>query len=226
MPPGDQIAAEDVQRALNISAHVVYEQLAQDYDRHLLEDCSYRAHEKVASLVLEHTGSDARILDLGAGTGLIGKAFLDAGSSSRLVGVDLVRAMLARNQCAAYSQLVVADATRHMPFRPESFDAAVAAGLVEHVVDPGLFLERFLRAVKPGGVAVFTYVPNHRGQTEVFDQNAGLLSHDRGRIASAIRRLPGEVVAQSKFDAYQNGEEVVQHEVVAVVCTQHDSNAG
>lgn len=45
---------------------------------------------------------------------------------------------------------VVADVF-HLPFKNNVFDAIVASEVLEHVVDPALFIERLLEKLKPGG---------------------------------------------------------------------------
>lgn len=213
-----QALAENVQTALNDSAHMIYGGLADDYDRHLLQDCDYNAPDVVAQQVEEHTSGPVQVLDAGAGTGLVGHALVRAGVEANLVGVDLVDSMLDQNNCDAYSHRIVADAARQMPIRHGVFDVAVAAGLLEHVLDPVVFLEDFLRTVRPDGVAVFTYVPNQRGATGVFDRNSSLLSHDPSQIAEAVHRISGEVIDRSRFNAYRNGADWIENEIVTIAC--------
>lgn len=213
-----QARAKNVQSALNDSSQIIYDGLADDYDRHLLQDCDYNAPAVVAHQVDEHTAGPIHVLDAGAGTGLVGRALVHAGVEADLVGIDLVDSMLDQNNCDAYSHCIVADAARQMPIRPGAFDVAVAAGLMEHVVDPVVFLEDFLRTVRPEGVAVFTYIPNQRGATGVFNRNSGLLSHDPHQIAEAVNRISGDVIDRTRFNAYRNGENWVENEVVTIAC--------
>ena len=69
-----------------------------------------------------------QVLDLGAGTGVAGRAALAAGAR-RVVGVDLSEGMLRRGQGGAP---VVADAVA-LPFRDRSFDLVVAAFCLNHL---------------------------------------------------------------------------------------------
>ena len=70
-----------------------------------------------------------RVLDLGAGTGVAGRAAL-AGGASQVVAADLAPAMLRRSGPALHP--VAADAAA-LPFRDGSFDVVVAAFCLNHM---------------------------------------------------------------------------------------------
>lgn len=89
----------------------------------------------------------ARVLDLGAGTGLAGRSALARGAGS-VVATDRAAAMLRTGspRCA-----VQADAYA-LPFAPASFDLVVAAFVINHLDDPARGL-RECRRVAPALVA-------------------------------------------------------------------------
>jgi SAM-dependent methyltransferase len=74
----------------------------------------------------------ARVLDLGAGTGVASRASL-AGGAAVVVAVDIAVGMLRR--CGPAIRPVVADAGA-LPFTSHSFDLVVAAFSLGHVADP------------------------------------------------------------------------------------------
>jgi ubiquinone/menaquinone biosynthesis C-methylase UbiE len=94
-----------------------------------------------------------RILDLGAGTGVAGRALLAAGAD-RVVAADLAVAMLRRAGPAQH--LVAADATA-LPFRDQAFDLVVAAFCLNHLSRPGIALREARRVGR--GLAASTFVP-------------------------------------------------------------------
>ncbi|HTZ23620.1 MAG TPA: class I SAM-dependent methyltransferase [Streptosporangiaceae bacterium] len=75
----------------------------------------------------------ARVLDLGAGTGVAGRAALAAGAR-HVVAADVAAPML--RWCAPPLRPVAAGATA-LPFRSGSFDLVVAAFVVSHLVNLG-----------------------------------------------------------------------------------------
>jgi ubiquinone/menaquinone biosynthesis C-methylase UbiE len=83
--------------------------------------------ESIRATVLDAVGSDARLLDLGAGSGRIGRAFVGAGDD--YVGADLSLGMLRQfarrsDTSGRVARLVQADGER-LPFGDAAFDAVL-----------------------------------------------------------------------------------------------------
>jgi ubiquinone/menaquinone biosynthesis C-methylase UbiE len=89
----------------------------------------------------------ARVLDLGAGTGVASEAVARTGA--RVVAADVAYGML-RHDSGSRPPAVCADAAR-LPFRTESFDHVVAAFVLNHVPDLVATLKEVARVVRPGG---------------------------------------------------------------------------
>lgn len=81
------------------------------------------------------------VLDVGAGTGVVGRAALRR-SAQRVVATDVSAPMLGRGPAEAGP--VVAEATR-LPFADGAFDLAAAACVLGHLVDPGAALREMDR---------------------------------------------------------------------------------
>ena len=94
-----------------------------------------------------------RVLDLGAGTGVVGRAALAAGAA-RVVAADLAVAMLLRGGPVQHP--VAADATA-LPFRDQAFDLVVAAFCLNHLSGPGAALREARRVGR--GLAASTFAP-------------------------------------------------------------------
>ena len=76
-----------------------YDQWSKDYETDLSQDFVYLAPQRTAEVFANHVPKDARILDAGAGTGLVGVHLADMGYS-QMVAMDLSQGMLdeARNK--------------------------------------------------------------------------------------------------------------------------------
>lgn len=83
----------------------------------------------------------ARVLDLGAGTGVASRAALATGAA-RVVGVDVAERMLRRGRAAFVP--VLADAAA-LPFGAGTFDLVVAACCLGHLADPARALRESRR---------------------------------------------------------------------------------
>jgi predicted TPR repeat methyltransferase len=111
--------------------------LAQQFERHLVEDLQYQVPEALAKLVrpeleaARNAATPACVIDLGCGTGLVGMAL--AGTGAGIVGVDLSPRMLeiaARR--GAYAKLEQGDLVEVL--------ARTAAGSVHAVLAADVFI--------------------------------------------------------------------------------------
>jgi demethylmenaquinone methyltransferase/2-methoxy-6-polyprenyl-1,4-benzoquinol methylase len=101
---------------------------------------------------------EARVLDVGAGTGDLAKALVDE-RRCRVAGVDPVAAMVeaARLKLRGYpgAQFQIARA-EDLPFAAASFDGVASAFVIRNLHHEGVLdasLREFHRVLKPGGVA-------------------------------------------------------------------------
>ena len=215
-------------------AYAMEDRLAPHYERHIVEDCHYRTPDVVADALVglpqslgsvsrprlrRSLGSVHRLwLDLGAGTGLVGKAVVRKGLAVELFAIDLSEAMLALIDCPTYVDRRCSDAGASLPFPDAAFDGVLAAGLLEHVTDPGAVFRNAARVMKPGGAFVFSFPPNRAGRTELYDADEGLVSHDPVAIRACLGSLGLEVRREWDFPAYLSGSKgwVVHHLVVGI----------
>ena len=92
------------------------------------------------------------VLDIGAGTGVAGRAALAAGAK-RVVSVDLARNMLRR--CGADLHPLAADAAS-LPFRDGSFDLVLAAFSLSHLPDLAAGLTEIRRTGRALAASAFS----------------------------------------------------------------------
>jgi 2-polyprenyl-3-methyl-5-hydroxy-6-metoxy-1,4-benzoquinol methylase len=115
------------------------------------------AASPLARMLDEAIPEDARVLDLGCGTGQM-TLFL-ARDQRLLVGADLTRASLALARQAVRSfgvqgTLFVETDLRHPGLRPAAFDVVLCLGVLHHTPDPRAAFAAVARLVRPGGVLV------------------------------------------------------------------------
>ena len=93
-------------------------------------------------------------LDVGAGPGSVTTSLAHAaGPEGLALGIDISEPMLARAARAAAGPQVGflrADAQK-LPFRDESFDAAISLAVLQLIPDPAAALGEIARVLKPGG---------------------------------------------------------------------------
>ena len=137
-----------------VSAH--YDAWAREYERDLMA-AGYRYPPVGAALIVRHTSPDAVILDGGCGTGLMGEALAAVGYR-RLIGLDLSDGMLAvAAEKGCYERLIKGALGETIDgVEAESLDACVSFGTLTPGHAPPESLNGMLKAVKPGGVLIFS----------------------------------------------------------------------
>jgi SAM-dependent methyltransferase len=111
----------------------------------------------------------ARVLDLGAGTGVAGRAAIAAGAR-QVVAVDIAEDMLRSGLGATAGVVlpVVADAT-HLPFTAQAFDIVCAAFCLGHLPDPVAALKEARRVGRSIVASAFAAGWTHPAKAAVDD---------------------------------------------------------
>ena len=94
----------------------------------------------------------AQVLDIGAGTGRIGRAFVEAGDS--YTGVDTSLAMLQEFSCQSPNCTLLQADGRSLPFADDSFDVVLLMQVLSGAEDWRGVLVEACRVLRPGGCIV------------------------------------------------------------------------
>ncbi len=133
-----------------------YDQWAQSYDDDLAS-WSYQAPAVVADTVATRHPAAASVLDVGCGTGLVGRALRARGFAGRLLGLDISEQSLAKaREGGDYDSLEPADLQQRLALEDESVDAVVCVGVMTYLPEVEAAWREFARVARPGGVVVVT----------------------------------------------------------------------
>ena len=135
----------------------LYKKWAQTYDKDFAFSSDYLSPQKISNFFIKHSkDTDTPILDVGAGTGLVGE-FLNIKGKKEIIGIDISSEMLHQAKLKeCYSSLIEADITKKIPLKENSLGAVVSAGTFTHGhVGPDSF-DELLRITKPGGLFVIS----------------------------------------------------------------------
>ncbi|MDA0768715.1 MAG: class I SAM-dependent methyltransferase [Chloroflexi bacterium] len=137
-----------------------YDHWAKTYDEDLNRDFGWYGPIRAVESMGKYVSKDARILDAGAGTGLVGKLLADAGYTN-LVAMDLSQGMLdeARNK-GVYQEFHQMTMGETLDFPTNSFDAVVTVGVLTVGHAPVKSLDELVRVTRPGGYIVYTLRPD------------------------------------------------------------------
>jgi predicted TPR repeat methyltransferase len=133
-----------------------YDEWAQSYDDDLTS-WSYQAPAVVADAVVTRHPAAGSVLDVGCGTGLVGRALRARGFAGELIGLDISEASLGiARQHGGYDLLEQADLQRPLPIEDDSVDAVVSVGVMTYLPDVEAVWREFARVARPEGIVVAT----------------------------------------------------------------------
>ncbi|HKH96310.1 MAG TPA: methyltransferase domain-containing protein [Beijerinckiaceae bacterium] len=140
----------------------LFDDYAPRFDRHLVRSLDYRGPELIHAAVhraatdLVRPARFARMLDLGCGTGLVGRAFAD--HADLIEGIDLSPGMLARaRKTRAYAALHEGElVTALRRFPDDAFDLVTAADVLVYISALEPVFGEVRRVVAPRGLFAFT----------------------------------------------------------------------
>jgi 2-polyprenyl-3-methyl-5-hydroxy-6-metoxy-1,4-benzoquinol methylase len=125
------------------------------YDALSSEDELYDIPQR-KEYVLAQIGRGKRVLDVGCLGGKLSREIMEAGNRVWGVEINPVAAEAARRRGIAVE---VADVEKGLPFGDGSFDVVHAGEVIEHLYDTKAFLSECRRALREGGILLFT-APN------------------------------------------------------------------
>ena len=133
-----------------------YDQWAAEYDKDLAEEFEWNAPQTAADLFSKHVPTGAKILDAGAGTGLVGECLAQSGYRD-LYAMDLSLGMLeeARRK-DLYKEFRQMTLGEELGYDTDSFDAIISVGVFTTGHAPTHAFDELARITKPGGFIVFS----------------------------------------------------------------------
>lgn len=180
-----------------------YDQWASEYDKNLEEDFAWNAPQTAARLFAELVPSTARVLDAGAGTGLVGQALAGLGFRD-IVAMDLSQGMLdearTKNVYGSFHQMALGET---LDFATDAFDAAISVGVFTLGHAPASSFDELARITKPGGHIAFSL------RTDVY-QDGGFKEKQAAMESAGAWKLSQ---VTDPFQPLPKGEPEVLHQI-------------
>jgi predicted TPR repeat methyltransferase len=129
----------------------LYDAWAADYDRQIGEEMGYSGPAEATAALSRVVPETAAVLDVGAGTGLVG-VVLHARGYRNLTAADVSASMLrvAERKCV-YRALHVVDLDRGLPWGPAAFEALIGVGVYTSGHASARSIAELARVCRPGG---------------------------------------------------------------------------
>jgi SAM-dependent methyltransferase len=180
-----------------------YNQWAKDYDTDLDEGFGWLGPQRAVEFFARHVPKVARILDAGAGTGLVGE-LLTRRSYNNLVAMDLSSGMLEearkKNAYREFHQMVMGEP---LNFATDSFGAVISVGVLTVGHAPASSFDELIRITKPGGYIVFSLRPDVYRDSGFKEKQDALESERKWKL----------VEVSEEFQPLPKGEPDVYHQV-------------
>ncbi|MGB3236974.1 MAG: class I SAM-dependent methyltransferase [Geitlerinemataceae cyanobacterium] len=150
-----------------------YDEWAKEYEQDLLPD-NYTGPEPAVEVLVKYVPKDAKILDAGAGTGLVGQILHQHGYR-QIEAMDMSAGMLEEAQKKnVYKTLSQGILGEPLDFPSDSFDAIISVGTFTLGHAPSSGFDELIRITKPGGYIVFTIRPDYYETSDFKDKLSAL----------------------------------------------------
>lgn len=150
-----------------------YDQWAQDYDHDLEEVFGSVGPQRTVDIFVKYVSTDAKILDVGAGTGLVGELLYQQGYH-HLDALDISLKMMEEARKKEVYTLFYQDTLgQPLALETNSYQAVIAKGVFAPGHAPSSAFDELIRITKPGGIIVFTLRADYYESSEFSEkQNA------------------------------------------------------
>jgi len=180
-----------------------YDQWAKDYDADLDGGFGWLGPQRAVEFFARHVPKAARILDAGAGTGLVGELLTRQGYNN-LAAMDLSSGMLGeargKNVYREFHQMVMGEP---LNYATDSFDAVISVGVLTVGHAPASSFDELIRITKPGGYIVFSLRPDVYRDSGFKEKQDTLESEGKWKL----------VEVSEEFQPLPKGEPDVYHQV-------------
>ena len=184
-----------------------YDKWASEYDKDLAEQFQWNSPRTAVDLLAKHVPTEAKILDAGAGTGLVGECLAQLGYRD-LYAMDLSLGMLeeARRK-DLYKDFYQMTLGEELGFETNSFDSVISVGVFTTGHAPANAFDELARVTKPDGIIVFSLRVDLYEEGGFKEYQAGLEEAGRWNLAELsepFQPLPkGEPEVIHRIWAYQ-----------------------
>lgn len=138
------------------AAKALYRDWAATYDQGFADALGYAAPRKIAEIYLSEAQDQTEILDIGAGTGLLGESL----RGHVIDGLDISPEMLAVAQSkGVYRKTILGDLTGPLDLPDASYGGFVSSGTFTHGHVGPVCLPELLRIAKPNALFCCSVVP-------------------------------------------------------------------
>ena len=133
----------------------MYSDLSKTYNKRVKNRGRYTAYKKMSLLTIKELKlKNAKILDLGCGTGLSSLEFFN--KKYEVIGIDLTPEMIKEAKKLPFKKLICQNLETPLKVKNGEFDAAVLIGVIEFIKNPLSLFKEVNKKLKPEGIFAIT----------------------------------------------------------------------
>ncbi len=176
-----------------------YDDWAKEYEQDLLPE-NYTGPEPAVEVLSKYVLKDGKILDAGAGTGLVGELLQQKGYR-HLEAMDISAGMLEQaRKKNVYTALHQGILGKPLPFTTDSFDAIISVGTFTLGHAPSSGFDELIRITKPGGYIIFTIRPDYYENSDFKHKQAALETEGKWQLVE--KGEPFQNLPEAEPDIY------------------------
>ena len=168
-----------------------YDEWANEYDNNIEGDFGYVMPRMAAETFARFVNKDAKVLDAGAGTGLVGVELNRLGYSD-IEAMDMSMGMLeearAKNVYCDFHQMTMGET---LGFETDNYDAVIGVGVLTLGHASAHSLDELVRVTKPGGCVAFTLRPDVYEQNGFRERQELLVSQGKWELVEVTDKFLG-----------------------------------
>ena len=180
-----------------------YDEWADQYDQDIEEIFGNYSPRHAVETFVEYVNKDARILDAGAGTGLVGEVLAEYGYQN-VEALELSQGMIEQaRKKNVYSTIYQAALGEKLELPDSSYDAIIAKGVFAPGHAPANAFDELIRITRPGGYVVFTISQDNYLGSE----------YEQKVIELENRQLWKRVKKTEPYNAWPKATKVILHNI-------------
>ncbi|MCI5191594.1 MAG: tetratricopeptide repeat protein [Candidatus Electrothrix sp. AU1_5] len=200
----------------------LFDQYSDTFEQSLVGKLGYRVPELLFDLVLRTQAAQkaegeqfsTHCLDLGCGTGLVGKLF--SNGCQQLSGVDLSEKMISRAaDKGIYDRLVADDVVHYLCEDEHQYDLLVAADLFTYLADLEPLLLAAFQRTTPGGLFVFSTEHGEKDNWQV--RQTGRFAHKSEYVVGVAQRCGWQLVTSQEANLRREADTWVRGDLFVLV---------
>lgn len=183
----------------------VYSKYAKKYNEIVLREKKYTAHKKMGLWVVnEIKRKNAKILDLGCGTGLSSLEFFKKGYE--VIGIDIAPGMIEEAKNLPFKKLIFQDLEEPFPVKNEQCDAVVLIGVMEFIKNPLKLFKEINRILKKRAIFSLT-VPKKLPKSSKLE----IKNYYKNEIEPYFKKAGFEIIGCREFFGCKKRGEIIRY---------------